>query len=73
MARKVSQVRRARVKPNVGARKAIAAFKKRYGANWKAVYYGRASKYGRRGLRPQQKSNSIYGVGTHVIKRRAKK
>ena len=54
---------------NKGAMKAKNAMKKRYGARWKRVYYGRAMKYGKKGQRPHTKANSIYGKGAHRIKK----
>lgn len=54
---------------NKGARKAKAAMKKKYGSRWKRVYYGRAMKFGK-GKSPHARANSVYGKGSHRVKRK---
>lgn len=61
--------RKRKVKLNIGASKALAAMKKRYGsARGRAIFYARASKYGQKGLRPSQKVNQTSGKGKHRIR-----
>lgn len=52
---------------NKGAQKAMRAFKRRYGANWRRYFYGRASKYGK-GKTPHAKANSVFGKGKHRVR-----
>lgn len=54
---------------NKGAKKAQAAFKKRYGASWQKYYYGKANKYGK-GKSRAAKANSVYGKGAHRVGRK---
>lgn len=62
------------VKRNKGASKALAAMVRRYGSKkGRQVFYAKASKFARRGLRPSQKANAIYGKGHHQIKRSRKR
>jgi hypothetical protein len=58
-----------RVKPNTGAKKALAAMIRHYGpTRGRRIFYSRASKFGSKGKTPSQKANSIYGKGSHRVK-----
>jgi hypothetical protein len=57
-----------------GARKAMAAMKKRYGAKkGKRIFYAKANKYGKRGKSPDQKARSVYKKGGRLRKRRGRR
>lgn len=59
-----------RVRANKGARKTLAAMKKRYGAKrGTAIFYAKAEKFGAKGKSPSQKANAVYGKGSHRVKR----
>lgn len=65
--------RKRKVSLNRGARKALSALKRRYGAKrGRSIFYGRASRYGGKGKTPSQKANSIFGVGKHTIRKSKK-
>lgn len=62
------------VKRNKGASKALSAMIKRYGAKTgRRIFYSKASKYGKKGTRPSQKANAVYGTGSHRVKRSRRK
>lgn len=57
-----------------GARKALAAMRKRYGKKkGTSVFYAKANKYGKRGKSNPSKANSVYGKGKHTVKRSRKR
>lgn len=58
---------------NKGAKKALAAMKKRYGAKkGTSVFYAKANKYGR-GKTNAKKANSVYAKGAHRVRRKRRK
>jgi len=57
-----------------GARKALRAMQKRYGAKrGKQVFYAKANKYGRRGQSNARKANSVFSKGAHRVRSRKRK
>lgn len=58
---------------NKGARKALAAMKKKYGSKKGAsVFYAKANKYGK-GKGAAKKANSVYGKGSHRVSKARKR
>lgn len=58
------------VKLNKGASKALRAMVSRYGAKrGRSIFYAKANKSARRGRRPSQKANSVFGKGSRQVRR----
>jgi hypothetical protein len=56
-----------------GAKKALSAMKKKYGAKrGTSIFYAKANKYGR-GKSNAKKANSVYAKGSHRVKRATKR
>lgn len=56
-----------------GAKKALAAMRKRYGSKkGTSVFYAKANKYGR-GRSNAKKANSVYAKGAHRVRKRKRR
>lgn len=57
-----------------GARKALAAMRKKYGSKrGTSIFYAKSNKYGKKGKSNASKANSVFGKGKHTVSRSRKR